>query len=64
MGSEDHRFPCHNCGSDLRFDPGADQLICDHCGSAETIDHSPWDRNQAIKEQDFSATLRASTAAP
>lgn len=62
MGSEDHRFPCHNCGSDLRFDPGADQLICDHCGSAETIDHSPWDRNQAIKEQDFSATLRASTS--
>ncbi|NNL17248.1 MAG: primosomal protein N' (replication factor Y) - superfamily II helicase, partial [Boseongicola sp.] len=59
MGAEDHRFPCNNCGSDLRFDPGADQLACDHCGSVESIDHGPWDRTEAIEELDFRATLRA-----
>lgn len=59
MGSEDHRFPCNNCGSDLRFEPGADRLTCDHCGSVESIDHGPWDRTEAIEEQDFSATLHA-----
>lgn len=58
MGVEDHRFPCNNCGSDLRFDPGGDQLICDHCGSVESIDHGPWDRSEAIAELDFAATLR------
>lgn len=60
MGTEEHRFPCNNCGSDLRFDPGADQLACDHCGSVESIDHGPWDRTAAIEEQDFRETLRAS----
>ena len=34
---QEHRFPCDACGSDLRFDPGAGQLVCDHCGNAESI---------------------------
>lgn len=37
---EEHRFPCANCGSDLRFAPGAQnmpQMICDHCGNVQTI---------------------------
>ncbi len=59
MGAEEHRFPCETCGSDLRFDPGGDRLICDHCGSVESIDHGPWDRTEAIAEQDFYAALRA-----
>ncbi|MBU0781374.1 MAG: DNA-directed RNA polymerase subunit RPC12/RpoP [Loktanella salsilacus] len=33
----DHRFPCHTCGSDLRFDPASAQLVCDHCGNTEAI---------------------------
>ncbi|MDD9978068.1 MAG: TFIIB-type zinc finger domain-containing protein, partial [Boseongicola sp.] len=41
MVAEEHRFPCENCGSDLRFDPGDERLICDHCGNTETIDHGP-----------------------
>tara|TARA_R110002110_G_scaffold106423_19_gene266836 strand:- start:205 stop:1308 length:1104 start_codon:yes stop_codon:yes gene_type:complete len=34
----EHRFPCDSCGSDLRFDPGAARLICDHCGNIQAID--------------------------
>lgn len=58
-----HRFPCETCGSDLRYDPGGDRLICDHCGNTEDIDHGPWDRSAAIEEQDFSSALKNATDA-
>ncbi|MDA5093495.1 TFIIB-type zinc finger domain-containing protein [Aliiroseovarius sp. KMU-50] len=29
---EEHRFPCDQCGADLRFDPDRGALTCDHCG--------------------------------
>ncbi|RMH44716.1 MAG: primosomal protein N' (replication factor Y) - superfamily II helicase, partial [Alphaproteobacteria bacterium] len=29
---ETHRFPCDRCGSDMRFAPGRNRLVCDHCG--------------------------------
>lgn len=32
---ETHRFPCPQCGADLRFAPGEGRLVCDHCGHAE-----------------------------
>lgn len=60
MGAQDHRFPCDTCGSDLRFEPGGDRLVCDHCGNVEDIDHGPWTRAAAIEEQDFEHHLRAS----
>ena len=48
----EHRFPCESCGSDLRFDPGKHQLICDHCGNIEPISSSgPWEGG--IRELDF-----------
>ncbi len=62
MGAEDHRFPCDTCGSDLRFDPGSERLICDHCGNVEQIDHGPWNRSSAIEEQDFGSQIRQSTS--
>ncbi|MCK0165985.1 TFIIB-type zinc finger domain-containing protein [Jannaschia sp. S6380] len=31
--TEEHRFPCDNCGGDMRFDPGDDRMTCDHCGN-------------------------------
>ncbi|MGB3406794.1 MAG: TFIIB-type zinc finger domain-containing protein [Jannaschia sp.] len=34
---EEHRFPCDTCGGDMRFDPGDDRLICDHCGKTESL---------------------------
>ncbi len=59
---EAHRFPCDTCGSDLRFQPGTDTLICDHCGNEETISGSPWTRTSATQEVSFEAGLRASLA--
>ena len=50
--TDEHRFPCDACGSDLRFDPGDHQLICDHCGNMQAIvADGPW--TGAIKELDF-----------
>ena len=59
MGLEEHRFPCETCGSDLRFDPGEERLICDHCGNIEPIENGPWRRSAAIEEQDLVGALRA-----
>ena len=35
--TEEHRFPCDNCGSDMRFDPGNNQMICDYCGNTTPL---------------------------
>jgi predicted RNA-binding Zn-ribbon protein involved in translation (DUF1610 family) len=57
MSVTDHRFPCTSCGSDYRYDPGAGQLICDHCGDVAEIETGgPW--QGGIRELDFRAALR------
>lgn len=33
MGLESVNYQCPACGGPLRFDPGKQQLVCDHCGS-------------------------------
>lgn len=54
----EHRFPCNQCGSDLRFDPASGDLQCDHCGNTQAIrGASPW-TGQSIKELDFQQALR------
>lgn len=56
-----HRFPCSACGADLRFDPIAGNLICDHCGNVEVMEgrsSGPWAKQSAIRELDFKAALR------
>ena len=35
--TEAHRYPCEQCGADLRFQPGQTQLVCDHCGHTQAI---------------------------
>lgn len=55
---EEHRFPCDQCGADLRFDPEADELTCDHCGFHAPIE----DRQPAqpvIRELDLERALNA-----
>ena len=52
---ETHRFPCEACGADLRFDPQAGQLVCDHCGHTEAMQMR--DGGPAIRELDFRAAL-------
>ncbi|QFU09312.1 TFIIB zinc-binding protein [Rhodobacteraceae bacterium THAF1] len=51
----DHRFPCPNCGADLRFSPQTGALTCDFCGHEEatSIIAAP----DAIQELDFAAAV-------
>jgi DNA-directed RNA polymerase subunit RPC12/RpoP len=35
--ADEHRYPCAQCGADLRFAPGQTDLVCDHCGHRQTI---------------------------
>jgi DNA-directed RNA polymerase subunit M/transcription elongation factor TFIIS len=58
-----HRFPCDQCGADMRFAPGQNKLICDHCGNENEISDpdrgNPWDRAEGgIRELDFRSALR------
>jgi len=54
--SQDHRFPCDQCGSDFRFDPEEGKLICDHCGNEK--DYEDVDLPE-IREMDFEAALQS-----
>lgn len=54
----EHRFPCDQCGADLRFAPAEGRLVCDHCGHSVPIDEAgPWD--DSLDELDFRAGLAA-----
>ncbi len=54
--TEDHRFPCAQCGADYRFDPDAGLLVCDFCGDTQEVAGAgPW--GGGIKELDFKAAM-------
>lgn len=58
----EHRFPCDTCGSDLRFDPGTQQMICDYCGNVQPIESAgPWAGR--IVELDFQKATHERMAA-
>lgn len=48
---QEYRFPCDNCGSDLRFDPVQGQMLCDHCGNTEAVIENA--HTKTIRELDF-----------
>ena len=53
-----HRFPCDTCGSDLRYAPGTDLMMCDHCGSQqEIIGQQPFEKT-AFAELDYRKAIR------
>ncbi|MFY2825787.1 TFIIB-type zinc finger domain-containing protein [Ruegeria sp. MALMAid1280] len=54
--TEEHRFPCEQCGADYRFNPGDGSLTCDHCGHSEAIGAGPWG-GASLKELDFVAAI-------
>ncbi len=54
----EHRFPCDNCGSDLRFDPQSGMLTCDHCGNSAPLTGSGRSQ-QPIRELDLKSGLAA-----
>lgn len=55
---QEHCFPCDQCGADLRFDPAASKLICNHCGNGALIEGLGRSA-QPIRELDFDAALKA-----
>lgn len=55
---ETHQFPCDNCGADLRYRPGTDRLVCDHCGSEEPIEEVGFWRGAQLRELDFYAAAK------
>ncbi len=52
----EHRFPCDTCGSDMRFDPTAAMLVCDHCGNTEPMAGTT-PQLHPIAELDFNAAV-------
>ena len=60
---EEHHFPCDQCGADMRYDPGDDQLICDNCGNTEPAsDNGPWS-GSSLRELDYMSALRGQLGA-
>ena len=53
---EEHRFPCPECGSEMRFDPAANKLKCDHCSHEEDFD-GEGETALANTELDFQAAM-------
>lgn len=49
----EHRFPCEQCGSDLRFSPETGVLTCDHCGYQEEQSLP----QAVIRELDFKSAI-------
>jgi len=62
-GTDEHRFPCPQCGSDMRFAPAERRLVCDHCGHSAPVTPAqtgPWEREApAIVELDYETAIAA-----
>ena len=64
MPQDEYRWPCAQCGAQLRFAPGQTSLTCDHCGHVQTITtESPRKRARALQELDVTRGLRDDLAA-
>ncbi len=63
--AEAHRYPCAECGADLRFAPGQTRLRCDHCGHVQDIpaDDAPAVRHKALGELDYQRALQGALPA-
>ena len=56
--AEQHRWPCEQCGADLRFAPGQTELRCDHCGHVQQIPEADARvRTGALTEHDLAKGL-------
>lgn len=59
MAAQEHRWPCAQCGAQLRYAPGQTSLTCDHCGHVQAIPReTPSSRAKALQELDLVRGLR------
>lgn len=54
--ADEFRFPCPECGAEMRFDPDSNKLKCNHCGHEQDFD-GEGQSALANTEQDFKAAL-------
>jgi DNA-directed RNA polymerase subunit RPC12/RpoP len=54
-GTQQHQFPCKNCGANLVFAPGTTSLVCPYCGATNEI--APPTPADVVEELDFNANL-------
>ncbi len=57
MPDDRQNWPCNTCGADLRYAPGATELVCDHCGARQPIPDLPEARTRALNEIDLARGL-------
>ncbi|MCX7286665.1 MAG: primosomal protein N' (replication factor Y) - superfamily II helicase [Rhodobacterales bacterium] len=63
MADEEHRWPCAQCGAQLRYAPGQTSLTCDHCGHVQQIvPDAPRSRTRALQEHDLASGLQSDLA--
>ena len=59
MADEEHRWPCAQCGAQLRYAPGQTRLTCDHCGHVQQIaSEGPRNRSRALQELELAKGLQ------
>lgn len=59
MPQDEYRWPCEQCGAQLRYAPGQTRLVCDHCGHLQDIPaEAPGARTRALQELDLARGLR------
>ncbi|MFN4204444.1 MAG: primosomal protein N' (replication factor Y) - superfamily II helicase [Tabrizicola sp.] len=59
MPQEEYRWPCSQCGAQLRYAPGQTHLVCAHCGHEQDIPaEPPRARARALQELDLARGLR------
>ncbi|MCU0829206.1 MAG: primosomal protein N' (replication factor Y) - superfamily II helicase [Tabrizicola sp.] len=59
MPQDEYRWPCEQCGAQLRYAPGQTSLTCDHCGHIQTIrQDAPRARSRALQEMDLVRGLK------
>lgn len=54
---QEHRWPCAQCGAQLRYAPGQTSLTCDHCGHVQAIPATA-PQSRALQELDLAQGLR------
>lgn len=52
-----HRFPCAQCGAQLRYAPGQQRLTCQYCGHEQEIPFSDDQRSEALVTLDLREAL-------
>jgi DNA-directed RNA polymerase subunit RPC12/RpoP len=57
---QEHRWPCAQCGAQLRYAPGQTSLTCSHCGHLQEIARETGaTRSRALQELDLAKGLQS-----